>query len=285
VILYYAMGGGLGHLTRAVAFLHTLSLSEGSAVITSSSFADDPRVVGGIRTIHPPATLEDDAYAFGAWIRRTIAAEQPERLVVDSFPAGLLGELSGLTTNGRYELWHVARLLKWQNYAKRVGNAGLPEYDVVWETEPLHADHENALRPVTRDLRHLQLTDPPPAIGAPNIEGRHWLVVHSGPPDEVEELLRYAIEMRERESSAVRIVLVSVVRPPISAPSLTMIDVFPAWPLFERAERIITAAGFNVMRQTESYRDRHRFVPFPRALDDQYTRAARARLRATNRQD
>jgi hypothetical protein len=56
-----------------------------------------------------------------------------------------------------------------------------------------------------------------------------------------------------------------------------MIDVYPAWPMFQRADRIISGAGFNVMRQAEPYRKKHRFVPFPRALDDQYTRAASAR--------
>lgn len=277
MILYYAMGGGLGHLTRAVAFLDTLSVAKEALVVTSSSFADDPRVIGSLRTLRPPPALEDDTAAFGDWIRSTIATEKPERVVVDSFPAGLLGELSGLTPDGRYELWHVARLLKWPAYAKRIGDAGLPEYDVIWETEPLHADHEAALRPLARDVRHVQLSDPEPLIGVPTIDGRHWLVVHSGPPDEVEDLLRYAIEMRQHEGTDVRIVLVSAVRPPVSAPSLTMIDVYPAWPLFERAERIVTAAGFNVMRQTAPFRSRHRFVPFPRALDDQYTRASRAR--------
>lgn len=277
MVLYYAMGGGLGHLTRAVAFLHTLSLGAESAIVTSSSWADDPRLIGALRTIHPPASLEDDRAGLADWMRSTIETERPERLVVDSFPAGLLGELSGLTTYGRYEIWHVARLLNWPRYARRIESSGLPEYDVVWETEALHADHETALRAGTRDLRHLQLSDPPPSIGIPRIEGDHWLVVHSGPPEEVEDLLRYAIDMREREDSTIRIVLVSPVRPPVSAPSLSMIDVYPAWPMFQRADRIISGAGFNVMRQAEPYRKKHRFVPFPRALDDQYTRAASAR--------
>lgn len=278
MVLYYAMGGGLGHLTRAAAFLHTLSFAMGSAIITSSSWADDPRVVGGIRAIRPPAVLEDDRDGFAAWIRSTIANERPARFIVDSFPAGLLGELSGLSSNGQYETWHVARLLKWPAYSKRLGGAKLPEYDVVWETEPLHADHESALRPVARDLRHIQLTDPVPSIGVPRIDGRHWLVVHSGPADEVEDLLRYTIEMRTHERADVRIVLVSKARPAVSAPSLSMIDVYPAWPLFERAERIVSAAGFNVMRQAAGFRGKHRFVPFSRALDDQYARASRARL-------
>jgi len=285
MLLYYAMGGGLGHLTRAAAFLHTLSLARESAIITSSSFADDPRVVGGIRTIRPPAFLEDDPARFGEWIRQIIAKEKPSRFVVDSFPVGILGELSGLSLDPGCELWHVARLLKWSAYAKRIGGAGIPRYDVVWETETLNPDHDAMLRTMAISLRHIQLTDPPPAIGVPRIEGRHWLVVHSGPPDEVEDLLSYAVEMRAREKQNVRIVLVSAVRPNVSAPSVSMIDVYPAWPLFPHADRIISGAGFNVMRQTEPYRRFHRFVPFPRALDDQYSRASRARqqVRATAR--
>jgi len=47
---------------------------------------------------------------------------------------------------------------------------------------------------------------------------------------------------------------------------------------FARAERVITACGFNVMRQSVNARVRHHFMPFPRPLDDQFTRAARRRI-------
>jgi hypothetical protein len=40
---------------------------------------------------------------------------------------------------------------------------------------------------------------------------------------------------------------------------------------------IITGCGFNAMRQTLPYRERHRFIPFPRRYDDQFLRAARRR--------
>lgn len=271
------MGGGLGHLTRAVAFLHTMSLGGRAAVITASPWSDDPRVMGSVRAIRPPAALEDDPERFGGWIRSVLAVEKPERFVVDSFPAGITGELSGLTSGLRFSTWHVARLLKWPAYAKRIRGASLPIYDLVWETETLHPEHEAALRPVHREWRKLTLSDPVPSSAVPRIDGRHWLVVHSGPDDEVDDLLHYAVETRARERADVRIVLVSPVRPQVTAPEITMVDVYPAWPLFDDAERIITAAGFNAMRQAASFRDKHRFIPFPRALDDQYTRAARAR--------
>lgn len=52
-------------------------------------------------------------------------------------------------------------------------------------------------------------------------------------------------------------------------------DIYPASMLFESAERIFTACGFNVMKQTEHFRERHFFISFERRYDDQFKRAAR----------
>jgi hypothetical protein len=49
----------------------------------------------------------------------------------------------------------------------------------------------------------------------------------------------------------------------------------PAEHLLERAAGF--GARLNAMRETVALRGRHRFVPFPRALDDQFARAALAR--------
>jgi hypothetical protein len=54
-------------------------------------------------------------------------------------------------------------------------------------------------------------------------------------------------------------------------------NLYPATPLLPLADRILTACGFNVMRQTAAYRQQHRFLPFPRRFDDQFLRAARHR--------
>jgi hypothetical protein len=48
VILYYALGGGLGHLTRARKVLAALRLSDDAVLLTASRFARDPRVTGGL---------------------------------------------------------------------------------------------------------------------------------------------------------------------------------------------------------------------------------------------
>jgi hypothetical protein len=56
------------------------------------------------------------------------------------------------------------------------------------------------------------------------------------------------------------------------------LDIFPADAYFADAQRIFSAAGFNVMRQTARYRSKHTALPMPRRFDDQFERARRARL-------
>ena len=54
MILYYALGGGLGHLVRARAVLYTLGVAERAVLVTASPFAADARVVGGLPVVRVP---------------------------------------------------------------------------------------------------------------------------------------------------------------------------------------------------------------------------------------
>jgi hypothetical protein len=107
-------------------------------------------------------------------------------------------------------------------------------------------------------------------------DDRYWLIVHSGPLAEVEELVAYTAELRRLHGSDVEVRVATPCHPTLP-PGFERIDAFPATPLFGAAERIITAAGFNVMLETERHRERHEVVPFPRRFDDQFLRAARRR--------
>jgi hypothetical protein len=89
--------------------------------------------------------------------------------------------------------------------------------------------------------------------------------------------------MAELEGLRPRITLVSPTRPYALPPEVAHLDVYPAWPLFPAAERIITAAGCNIVRQLAHLPERHRMMPFPRRFDDQFTRAARVRADTVNR--
>jgi len=229
LISYYAYGGGLGHLTRARAFLYTLGLEDDAVIVADSPFASDRRVVGDI----PVARVAEGD------------------LVLDTFPAGLFGEIEGGVVD------YVARYVRWDRYGLP---ANPPRIRRAYILEPLHPSQERYIRMHAETvIEHLELQDPPCSMDeVEELPPRYVLVVHSR-ADEREELLEYARGVCREED----------IVDPIVAP-----DVYPATMLARNATRIFTGGGFNAMRQFG--RDpRHRPLPFDRRFDDQYARVAR----------
>ena len=259
MIHYYAPGGGLGHLTRGRRVLEVLGID--ATFVTASPYAGDARVTGGRPAIAIPKELEGDPDAHRTWLQSLAS----ERMIVDTFPCGLQGELCGLDV--KMDL--VARSLKWDAYRREVPGP-LPKFETVWRVEELEPEHESALGACT------PLSLASPANRQPPTANRYWLLAHSGPAGEVRELVAYAEELR-RIAKSEEPVLVAT-RCDIALPeNFERIDAYPVAPLFANASRIISAAGFNVMLETEPWRDKHDVVPFARRFDDQFARAARRR--------
>ncbi|MBK9374404.1 MAG: hypothetical protein IPN03_11900 [Holophagales bacterium] len=275
MLLYYAMGGGLGHLTRARAFLHTLGLEREATLFTSSRLAGDPRVTGGLPVVHVPAELDGDREGLRAFLERAIADLGASRLVVDAFPAGLLGELAEWSLPSGLALWHVARLLRWERYSADTSPL-LPRFEKTFVLEELHDDHRRALEAASVETRHLDLVDPPSTPAEP-VGYPYALVVHSGPDEETNDLVACARELLRAAGSEARIVVASPERPRDLPPDVSWRNAFPATALYAGAERIVTAAGFNAVRQTAPFRAKRFLVPYPRRFDDQFARATRLR--------
>jgi len=277
-LLYYAIGGGLGHLVRARAFLHTLGLGAHATVLTASPFADDRRVVGDLDVLRAPLALQTDAAAFREWLQAELARRSIDVFCVDAFPAGILGELCDWRVDGP-EYWHVARLLRWDAYAGLMRGSP-PRFTRCWRLEPLAPDHQAFLDVHCERSDDLVLSDPPalaaPAARAVAPREGFWLVVHSGPQSEVDELIAFAREMRAAEGSEVAIHVASAEATSNPEANIHALDLHPASVLFARAQRIFSAAGFNIMRETAAHRDRQHVLPMPRRFDDQYERARRA---------
>jgi hypothetical protein len=267
MILYYALGSGLGHLTRGRRVLEALGLAANATFVTASPYADDLRVTGGIPVIVVPQHLERDRVAHHAWLRDV--ARGAERLIVDTFPCGIQGEVCGLDV----AMDLVARLLRWNEYRRAVPD-DMPEFDTVWRIEELTPEHEAALSAHAKSVVPLNLG----ASSTPAAEtGNYWVVVHSGPASEVHELVEYADELRAVAVNPPERILVASPCPVPLPCGFVSRDVYPAAQLFPGAARIISAAGFNVMLETEPWRAKHVVLPFARKFDDQYRRAARRR--------
>lgn len=272
MLLYYALGGGLGHLVRARAFLHTLGLERDATLFTSSRFADDSRVTGGLPVVRVPSSLDGDRDGLRTFLEATLAKTGATHLVVDAFPAGLLGELAEWAPPAGLVLWHVARLLRWDRYSADASGR-LPRFDLTFVVEALHAEHRRALEATSRELRPLGLVDPPSPPPEP-IEGPHVLVVHSGPDEETLDLVACARELAAAGGRGARVVLASPARPASLPADVEWRGAFPATGLFPAADRIVVAAGFNAVRQTEPFRAKRFLVPYPRRFDDPFARAA-----------
>jgi hypothetical protein len=268
VILYYAAGGGLGHLTRARAFLHAAGSSDEAVVLTASPFAADHRVMGNVATLIVLEELRQDQPAYREWLQRAIAQLAPERLILDTFPAGLFHEFAGMEV--ACEIDYVARYLNWDRYAPRE----LPSLATTYVLEPLHAEQERFVVARSRIIdRQPRLIDPLPLDPPPSLPPRYSLVVHSGSAEEVSELIDYSAAAARAEGTDEPIV--AVTQTMITRTDVVRLDAYPATGLAGGATRIITAAGFNCMRQFGGD-PRHHAIPFPRRFDDQFLRAARA---------
>src|SRR5438045_5050807 len=122
-----------------------------------------------------------------------------ERVIVDAFPLGVCGELAGVDVPMDY----VARLLLWDEYVRSVGDVRWPRFGTTYVVEELTPEHERFVQEHSERVVRVRLRSggvTPPGQAA---SGRlsYWLIVHSGPSDEVRELVSYANDLKIIENS------------------------------------------------------------------------------------
>ena len=247
--VYYALGGGLGHLTRAREYDAT--------ILAAPPFADDPRVTAGRRVVRISRPEE---------VRPAIEALAPDRLIVDTFPAGLFGELGSLRID------YVARYLRWQKYLQSVPPFE-PEIDNAYILEDLDPEHESFIRQHARNVHRPKCEDRLQPVISHDIA----LIIHSGPAEEIDELIEYARDVCREEGIDRPLMLCAPRR--MHRDDVECVDVYPATDLARYAARIFTGGGYNAMREFGGD-PRHRPFPFPRKFDDQYRRVRRVRTRS-----
>src|SRR5262249_49323155 len=131
--------------------------------------------------------------------------------------------------------------------------------DAISNTAPRNSFSDRAL--ALDAVRHLARNSAATNIALPRNAATHNLASHN--PTIRSAAARTAATRGEVSSRTSRVA--------------ARLNFYPASLLFPLAERVITACGFNVMRQTESLASIHRFLPFERRFDDQFQRARRRR--------
>ena len=269
MIAVYAMGGGLGHLARARRVLRALGQGDArAAILTASPLARGPDIV------RVPRRLAHSRTEFAAWLKKTLRALAPSKVVVDAFPLGILGELADPDVLPEVPACHVARILKWDAY--RSAFAGTPrKYEASFIVEEIGEPHRKFLAENSNRVLPLDLFSIPESRTENPFKRPTWLIVHSGPAAEVRALLDFASATAGKENAAPQYAVVSP-RALALPEGVTRIAHPRAWELFPHADRIVTGCGFNSMLETRHWRAKHLFLPFERRFDDQALRALRA---------
>jgi hypothetical protein len=277
--LIYALGGGWGHLTRAVALARAASAGHQHVrILTNSPYT--ARVANAMPELDLMA-LDPELPIAQARIEivQNIRAAGTACLIVDTFPRGLGGELAGTLHSLAPKTVLVHRDLN-PHY---VTTAGLRDF--------VQSNYDLILIPgegeggAFSDL-------PAAAITAPwLVRSRAEIQVERNPALEpcilicaagtMDELAWYgavvslieASLLQARSKATVR--CVAPICPP-GCPNECWLDYWPASDLFATAQVVIGGAGYNTIHECLAYNVPLIARPWPRTYDRQWLRARRA---------
>ena len=262
-VLYYALGGGHGHVLRGLAVLSRLG---------HGTLIGPRRLAGWAETLGVDYLAPPEPYDL-EWID---AVPTPGLLLVDVFPRGVVAELPPLLA--RTPAWLVSRCVSPAYYLHPPVRAAISRcYErVVW-TEPPPA----ALRALD-----VPRTDIPPVMLRPptltrtearrelDVRAGHRLLLGlgSGGIEQQARLCRLLAKVAARVGAALR--FVSAELPPL--PPVT--PVFPAARVLAAADVVVTAGGYHAFHETRAAGVPTIFIPQRRRYDDQWHRVAGARV-------
>lgn len=270
MIIFYGFGGGFGHLSRIKTFIDNFGIEGRHKVLTNNRSAFQLFEEDQIAFL--PADYDFEAKSLRKWIADMIREHSPEAFYIDTFPCGLLGELSddlftGITVN------YLCRRLRWQKYRPLL-NPRPPHIDCVFVFEPLEPEHDNYVKNAAL-VKRVEMSFPAPK-GKPEALRQFskpiWLVVHTTHEDEIEVLIDHAIDLANIEGSQPQLVVLCD-QPVDVREGVKLLHGEEPIDWYPHVEKIFTAAGFNTWYQLKPWRSRHVAIPFPRKFDDQFWRA------------
>jgi hypothetical protein len=288
VILYYAPGAGLGHLSRAIKFI-------------SGKLHDSPVILLGTSR---HATVINDSLPTNVQYKQLLTAElstegfrrqlaqfSAELVLVDAFPAGINGEIQAPCD---CPAWHLARRLKWQQYEPLI-QAPL-RFERTFLLEKLDASHHTMLiaqsesvtrtplPQITSRLDSLNRQELLAHFGLPSrlADAPFGIIAHAGSFEETQQLIDYADELhRYGECGPCFVVATPIASARNHQTHGLKTEFLPGrWPvssLFHHAELVVSGAGFNIVNEMTYNNVRHRVLPFERRWDDQFSRARQVR--------
>ena len=274
--LYYAVGGGMGHLTRTAAFFYSFNLNDEDFIIIVSSPQAD-KILTHKNYIVVPVELMKNGPLLQQWLSQIIVQYRIKNIYIDTFPAGLYGEWNHFPASTKYRFFLISRLLNWKKYSGLIISP--PHFETTFILENLDPEQLIVYKELSRKIIFETLKYQPAQIPAEFTNlikttiNPIWLIVHSEPQEEVLTLYDHARDISYAEMVTPTFVIVSPCKFASLQKDTISFNFYPAYPCFEKAHKIFTACGFNAMQQTVNFRHKHVFIPFERRFDDQFLRA------------
>jgi len=276
MILYYAPGGGLGHISRAIKLMQQWRIEDYKIITsahTATRFVDNKHLV-----IIPKEDINKVEL-----LNKLLSTEPVTSFYIDTFPCGLTGELNQVSFPSHIDVNYVCRRLKWRAYEKHlISNCHFKTTYLLEDPEP---EHLSFIQKSSEHIDRLKITLPSHVRIETTIKEQYhlplhrdiWLISHSDNPAELEALISYAKDIAQIENCHPYL----LVNTNIEGKHFNVDQVIfhcPSYELFSFCQRIISACGFNMMQETQEHSIKHFFIPFERRFDDQFWRAQKRKV-------
>ncbi len=307
MVLYYAIGGGLGHLTRACAVWNTLKINLSEVLLlTASTHAHESYIPANVRVCKVEVHFQqkENQQIYQDFLKRILIENKISAIYLDAFPLGIIKEWHFLgdflkENNLSVKIYYLARLLN-DNYFEDIlqDNTTNLAYNTVFLLENLTSKNTDFIEKNAQNIEKLTLIYPNFSrnkqinklsanfmVNLTDLPENYWLIVHSEPLKEIEILLDFARKIAKKDNKKPFFVVACALGMPdnlsenyqknqlFDDKNILWINYYPASDLFENAEKIFSGAGFNIIQQVKKYHKKLYLMPFKRKLDLQELRA------------
>lgn len=273
-ILYYAVGGGWGHVHRSLRIIeqHLFSVARVYLVTNHHRFGYVPPA--NVEVVYMPPSLAYDADAYARYFRELLQLTACRTLWIDVFPWGVQGELLRvLPFIEHLPKVLVSRYVQWERY---MGHCACkpPALEGVYLLEECHPLQKATFDAWKVERQPLTLNFPLPEGDCSLPEQPYGVVLHTGNYHEWQCLAAYA----GQRAPHLRWYYVAPRPCPALGSAWHYAGSRPLRLLLENASCLVSAAGFNTMKELVPFREKHHVLPFARKYDNQFWRWGRHRL-------
>lgn len=268
MIAFYVQGGGLGHLSRTHKLINLLKIDAKEVlIITPSQFTHFFKQYQFVSI-----SWHDGSSAWTKTLLQVLMDNSIQSCYIDAFPLGIKGELIPIyKALPHISFNYTCRVLKWKKYQNDIPEAFAPNFKRTILLEKIYEDHYDWIKANSSKIEAIQLPVFDTTKQVRLTEAPFILVIHSGGKEDVIRLCEKA-KAAEKNSFTPLFVFTQVSIELEDERFQIRLAEYPIEQFFQYADKIYTAAGFNLMNELAPYHKKHVAIPIDRLYDDQYFR-------------